>query len=77
MNRSLRSHGTAGSLGAKPRNAPTRQRADACLEALERDEGGDRLGEEEVEEARRVPGQNSLKKTESLQERKMAKKLPL
>lgn len=73
MNRILRSHGTAGSLGAKPRNASTWQRANACLEALERDEEGNRLGEEEevartefLEEDRITPGQ----------ERKMAKNCP-
>lgn len=49
MNRILRSHGTAGSLGAKPRNAPTWQMVNTCLEALERDKGGKRLEEEEEE----------------------------
>lgn len=55
MNRILRSHGTAGSLGAKPRNAPTWQMVNACLEALERDEGGSRLGEEETDARTKLP----------------------
>lgn len=49
MNRILRSPGTSGSLGAKPRNAPTWQMANTCLEALERDRGANSIGEEEAD----------------------------
>lgn len=50
MNRVLRPPREAGSLGASPRNVRTWQMANNCPEALERDEGGGKLGEEEEEE---------------------------
>lgn len=69
MNRIPRSHGTAGSLGAKPRNVPTWQMTNACLEALERD-GGNRLGEEEEVEEVDARTEFPEEETESLQARR-------